>query len=291
MYKRNLSDTFNLSVIEEANRESRVDINKATEEELMTLSGINRSLAKSIIEYRSQLGTFRCVEDLVLAPGVGADRLSRIHRDIFVSCSSSSGIPNPNRSFSNKSHTKSHRNNQTEEDSSTFSVHEDNSDSAKINRIKRVLSKGIVEHRNKTKRFLGKEDSSGDNGRGSVTLDELKPFLLSSNENLDLEHFCSSPDNSRTSHMNGDAGGKLNISPIGSKLLSSHHHSISLENVLERLGPSKLPERLHVEMPVLKVGEKHVIRIASWNLESLNSFKAGHSGVKDVVCMTILENG
>jgi len=61
-----------------------LDINAATAEELMTLPGINRPTATSIIDYRRQIGFFRKIEDMALVPGVGATRFGHVRAEICV---------------------------------------------------------------------------------------------------------------------------------------------------------------------------------------------------------------
>ena len=55
--KRNMSATFNLIDTDVA--VEQLNINTATEEELMTLSGINRTTAHNIVEHRRQIGAFK----------------------------------------------------------------------------------------------------------------------------------------------------------------------------------------------------------------------------------------
>ncbi|OCT84705.1 endonuclease/exonuclease/phosphatase family domain-containing protein 1-like [Xenopus laevis] len=64
--------------------ESCLDINKATEEELMTLPGVNRNLAQSITAHRRKIRGFRRVEDLALVTGVGAERMLELRPEICV---------------------------------------------------------------------------------------------------------------------------------------------------------------------------------------------------------------
>ncbi|KAE8609296.1 hypothetical protein XENTR_v10011769 [Xenopus tropicalis] len=64
--------------------ESCLDINKATEEELMTLPGVDRNLAQSITAHRRKIRGFRRVEDLVLVTGVGAERMLELRPEICV---------------------------------------------------------------------------------------------------------------------------------------------------------------------------------------------------------------
>ena len=54
----------------QSNKERKVNINKATVEELMNLPGIGESKARSIVEFREQNGSFSSIEDLMLVPGI-----------------------------------------------------------------------------------------------------------------------------------------------------------------------------------------------------------------------------
>ena len=47
-----------------------VDVNRADSEELQTLNGIGPALARKIIAYRSENGTFRTLEELTLVSGI-----------------------------------------------------------------------------------------------------------------------------------------------------------------------------------------------------------------------------
>nr|XP_032830655.1 endonuclease/exonuclease/phosphatase family domain-containing protein 1-like [Petromyzon marinus]XP_032830656.1 endonuclease/exonuclease/phosphatase family domain-containing protein 1-like [Petromyzon marinus] len=62
----------------------RININTATEEQLMTLPGVSRAIAHSIVEYRQQISGFRKVEDLALVSGIGAAKLQHIQPEICV---------------------------------------------------------------------------------------------------------------------------------------------------------------------------------------------------------------
>lgn len=62
----------------------RLDVNTATEEELMTLTGITRNIAHTIIEHRNVIGAFKKVEDLALVTGVGAAKLQTIKPEICI---------------------------------------------------------------------------------------------------------------------------------------------------------------------------------------------------------------
>jgi len=78
-----LSAAFNMSSVDF--KIVMLDINSASEEELMTLTGITRHIAHEIIEHRIAIGAFKKVEDLALVSGVGAAKLQAIKPEICVS--------------------------------------------------------------------------------------------------------------------------------------------------------------------------------------------------------------
>lgn len=61
-----------------------VNINTASQSELMTLTGINISLAKKIIAYRESEGPFEKIEDLMNVYGIDERIFNRIKDDICV---------------------------------------------------------------------------------------------------------------------------------------------------------------------------------------------------------------
>lgn len=90
--KHSLSHTF--TFLDDGIVPELLNINFATEEELMTLPGITRNVAKSIVEHRKAIGRFKKVEDLALVRGIGADRLELIRPEICASKNlSSSRVP------------------------------------------------------------------------------------------------------------------------------------------------------------------------------------------------------
>lgn len=63
----------------------QLNVNTASEEELMTLPGITRTIAQNIVEYRQAIGRFKKVEDLAVVTGIGAEKLDIIRPEICVS--------------------------------------------------------------------------------------------------------------------------------------------------------------------------------------------------------------
>lgn len=62
----------------------KININTATQEELMTLTGIGASKAKDIISYRETNGPFTNIEDLKNVSGIGESTFARIKENITV---------------------------------------------------------------------------------------------------------------------------------------------------------------------------------------------------------------
>lgn len=63
---------------------SKISINNASLEELMTLSGIGEAKAKSIIEYREQNGGFNSIEDIKNVTGIGDALFDQIKENITL---------------------------------------------------------------------------------------------------------------------------------------------------------------------------------------------------------------
>ena len=64
---------------------SKININTATLSELMTLSGIGESSAKSIIAYREEHGKFKNINDIMNVPGIKEGKFNKIKDDICIS--------------------------------------------------------------------------------------------------------------------------------------------------------------------------------------------------------------
>lgn len=89
--KAPISHTFVL--IDDEQKLEQLNINLATEEELMTLPEVNREIAKNIVDYRKAIGRFRKIEDLALVRGIGAEKFELMKGEVCVknnnSCNSS----------------------------------------------------------------------------------------------------------------------------------------------------------------------------------------------------------
>lgn len=79
---RSLEDTGEAEGSSE--KETQVNINKASAEELMELPGIGQAKADTIIEYRKQHGEFKSTEELMKIPGIKEGLFNQISSKVVV---------------------------------------------------------------------------------------------------------------------------------------------------------------------------------------------------------------
>ncbi|MDR2137547.1 MAG: ComEA family DNA-binding protein [Synergistaceae bacterium] len=61
-----------------------VNVNRASEEELISLKGIGPALARNIVVHRQKNGPFRTVDDLLQVKGIGEKKLEGLRGDVTV---------------------------------------------------------------------------------------------------------------------------------------------------------------------------------------------------------------
>ncbi len=61
-----------------------VNLNTATKDELVALNGIGPAKAQAIIDYRTQHGGFKSVEELKDVKGIGAKRFEKLKPELSV---------------------------------------------------------------------------------------------------------------------------------------------------------------------------------------------------------------
>ena len=61
-----------------APRPQKIDINRATVEELVAVPGIGQKMAVAIVDLRSKKGSFSRVEDLLEVPGIKEKKLANL---------------------------------------------------------------------------------------------------------------------------------------------------------------------------------------------------------------------
>ncbi|KAL5021060.1 hypothetical protein ScPMuIL_000215 [Solemya velum] len=293
-HKRNLSATFSMTIMDDDGTPNLLNINNATEEELMTLPGIPRCTAKNIIEYRKHIGGFKRVEDLALVTGVGATKLNHIRAEICCFAvkrlDSSRGVT-PSGSKSDLEALDRVSRNSSLGSSGKINLNTSNVfQLMKVRGITQTLAENIVTYRNKKGLFQNLDEL--------VKVKGMEPLILTAVRNQltleTVENVSSKPrfylngelptDNgiSRTTHSAIHA----NYSSSDSKI--SPYIKDFLEVFIEYIENSARPEVTPFDF---KHKRRKVVRVASWNVERLSVDKAKNPGVRDVICMTILENG
>ena len=81
---KNSKESNNSSENKDISRNDLVNINKATTDELQTLTGIGPSKAAEIISYREKNGEFKKVEDIRNVKGIGESCFEKIKDKIRI---------------------------------------------------------------------------------------------------------------------------------------------------------------------------------------------------------------
>lgn len=231
--------------------QERLNINTATEEELMTLPGVSRAVAHSIVEHRERIGGFRKVEDLALVSGVGATKLEAIKLEICVSASPLCAQQEPQPCTGININTASAP------------------QLLSVRPLTDQLVRSIVAYRTQHGAFRSIEDLVRVRHINSSLLDRIRPQLY-------VER-CSA-----SSAPNGT--GKIPSSPTSFSLSTEDMH-------LPPGGPTHISSiRPDVEPPLGLRDRKPVVRLGSWSLQGCSCDKANNPGVREVVSMTLLEN-
>ncbi|XP_067857484.1 endonuclease/exonuclease/phosphatase family domain-containing protein 1 [Heptranchias perlo] len=249
--------------------QERLNINTATEEELMTLPGVNRMVAQNIVEYRECIGGFKKVEDLALVSGIGAAKLEQVKLEICVANSKSVGS-------AQHSPNSMRRDPNSEPLSSTSRINVNTATVAQLMSVRGIsdkIARGIVSYRKEHGPFEIVDDLVKVTSVSSLLLDKVRPRVVA--------------ERSRPTSANGgiDFTAKPRHSPTSLSLQSE-------DLDLPLGGPTQIiSTRPNVEaFSGLRDGE-HILRLASWNLQGCSAEKANNPGVREVVCMTLLENG
>ncbi|XP_056439120.1 endonuclease/exonuclease/phosphatase family domain-containing protein 1 [Gadus chalcogrammus] len=246
--------------------QERLNINTATEEELMTLPGVNRPVARSIVEYRDCIGGFKKVEDLALVSGIGATKLEIIKVEICVSSRTSSSQHSPSSLRRDPEHM-----------SSCSGMNINTATPPQLMSIRGItekIARNIVAYRTQHGPFKSIEDL--------VRVEHINCSLL------DKIRFQVFVERSRTPSTNTNGGltytGRSHPSPTSFSLRSD-------DLDLPPGGPTQMVSlRPRVEPAPGPRDGRAAVRLATWDLQRCSSEKANNPGVKEVVCMTLLEN-
>ncbi|OGW66372.1 MAG: hypothetical protein A3H49_05530 [Nitrospirae bacterium RIFCSPLOWO2_02_FULL_62_14] len=73
-----------VATVSPAKAESKIDINRASADELQVLPGVGPVLAQRMVEWRKAHGRYRTVEDLQGVKGIGKKRMEQLRSLITV---------------------------------------------------------------------------------------------------------------------------------------------------------------------------------------------------------------
>lgn len=306
-----------------------MDINAATEEQLMTLPGVDRRLAQNVVEYRGRIGgKFQKIDDLALVSGMGATRLDKIRSEICVRrLQSARTAPTASLNGSLSSRTPSidsvsTTNGPTGDVSAMMPrIAPLNVNTATVFELQQLpglnqeLAAKIVEYRQKKGGYKTVEHVRKVKGISSRRLLQLRPFLFAhSGDSMSFSSFSSTPLKLQPSHqqssaMNSSCFGATTTEsapPTPGPLTSSHRKSVSVpmrmnlklvngyknapvDDIFELLGAYSHRPVVADDFRYERNGNR-AMRVASWNLDRMSMAKADNPGVLEVVCRTILEN-
>ena len=138
-----------------------------------------------------------------------------------------------------------------------------------------ILGKCIVEYRADNGPFKSLDDLVKVGGVGRKKLSAIRDQIciedLSLSEHEEMDHDGSTNDN---------------YSKVNTQFRESMKYML---HILEPIVKATI--RPQVPQFNYRYSNKGVVRIASWNVERFDEEKANNPGVKEVICMTILENG
>uniref|UniRef100_A0A8C8ZH24 Endonuclease/exonuclease/phosphatase family domain-containing protein 1 n=1 Tax=Prolemur simus TaxID=1328070 RepID=A0A8C8ZH24_PROSS len=256
--------------------QERLNINTATEEELMTLPGVTRAVARSIVEYREYIGGFKKVEDLALVSGVGATKLEQVKFEICVSSKGSSAQHSPS-SLRRDLLAEQQPHHLATAVPLTPRVNINTATPAQLMSVRGLSEKmalSIVDFRREHGPFRSVEDLVRMDGISAAFLDRIRHQVFAERSRPPSTHtnggltFTAKPHPSPTSLSLQSED--LDLPPGGPTQIISTRPSV------EAFGGTR--------------DGRPVLRLATWNLQGCSVEKANNPGVREVVCMTLLEN-
>ena len=235
----------------------------------MTLRGITRAIAHNIIEYRKQIGGFKHVEDLALVCGIGATKLEKIRPEIHVS------FRRPAADTSNPHHQ--HRRSSSSVSGSVKShqkvmvnINTANPDMlSAIPEVSLEMAQRIVDYRSGHGPYSHINDIvEPANVVDIQTLLKIKTYITVGNQQQQPA--------TRGHHSR-------NSSSVSSRLINNTSINVFSPENLCSFRPKTVPfDGLRNGLPVF--------RVATWNFQECSLEKIQNPGVREVICMTVLEN-
>jgi len=281
--KEPLSHTFNLHNGNMTNGE-QLNVNIATEEELMTLPGINREIARNIVRHRESIRRFKKVGDLALVAGVGAEKLDRIRGEICTA--------------NNNSRAQS-LNSLQSSDSRTVDVNKASVfDLQKcVPGMSQEMAANIIHYREKKGEFKSVDDLVKVKSINQMKLNNMSYYLTVGDNYSEssLSRTTSASEVLSNGYANGHCNGnvtkqrKSSTLPTKLNMVNGLLSPTSLSDIYDMLSAYSYRPIPEEDFQYSRDG-KFAVRIATWNLDNFTSEKAANLGVREVICRTILEH-
>lgn len=291
--KSSFSHTFSLPPSEDY--PELMNVNTATEEQLMTLPGVNRQLAREIVRHRQMIGRFKRVDDLALVSGIGAEKLELLRPEICTSVRKQMSRASSCTQSLDSVRLSSESKLCSVNSSSVFQLQ-------CVPGLNQEIAANIVDYRNKKGPFKSLDDLIKVRGMDIIRLSTVKAHLS-------LEpRKCESVQHLTNGYVNGWADLPSAPNGVTSTPKTPHRKSLSmptnakfhmtLPNGFATVPVNDILELLsaYSHRPIVEelfMYERDGVRccrLASWNLHQLSVEKIMNPGVREVVCRTILEN-
>lgn len=271
--RRNLSkkkklDQAKSNIPVNVNNNNLININNATEDELLLLPGINHHLAENIIQYRQLNRGFKKLDELLLINGITYSIYERIRYDLKIDLSSEK-LPSNKKKLININVAT-------------------NNELCTIPDLTPILIKRIIERRERKGPFRFIEDLLKIKGMNYIILANIRSYITVDDQQISKSiNESSIPEPSPT-----DLYPTLNKNKNNNNNATSD--SLSLASLLLETLPPELQNILRsstTQRPSSKCKNNQTyFRFASWNLQQLTNDKVQNPGVREVVCRTILEH-
>ncbi|CAL8135359.1 unnamed protein product [Orchesella dallaii] len=318
--KRRGSISASFSINENDIKVELMNINTATEEELMTLPGVNRALARNIVNHRQMIGGFRKVEDLALVSDMGATKLDMIRAEVCVSKRRPGLSLASSKSPSLESISSVAESVPTTVAPSVYPLKRVNVNTANIfdlmtiPGINQALAARIVNYRDKKGTFRSVDDLKRV-GISYKRLGAVKMYLTTYEVDSDRSSTVSNftPGTPASVARLGESSKATSSTSVikleeKSRAMCNSGSSTSVKVMIpkparrEYLPSSDLKiiyDLMSVKTPRPEIESEFnfehngapAVRVATWNLEKLTKDKINNPGVMEVITRTILERG
>jgi competence ComEA-like helix-hairpin-helix protein len=249
------------------NNNNTINLNHASEDELLMLPGITRQIAQNILQYRQLNHGFKQINELLLITGINHDLFERIRSDISIDLSS-----------------ENLSNNKQELININLATYEQ---LCSIPNLTPILATRIIQRRERKGLFRFIEDLLKIKGIDYIVLANIRSYITVDSRQLPLSVSESSIPNPSINNLYPTLNKNNNNITVTSDSLSLA--SLLLETLPPELQTILLSSSPQRPSPIPKTNQTY-FRFASWNLQQLTNDKVQNPGVREVICRIILEN-